>query len=510
MVESKSDRDRFRELEEQHKVQAERYEEAEQMLCRTIARLCVATSGLDSSLDPHLTNLRKAVRQGYGPEVKSRIDDLADAVVTAGEHRKSPVLFDRFVERLNLAGKQIEQARKLWSRLSLSPSQAEDKELDRLAELLGLTEHDEVTGEHKEGGLLGRLFTKSTGKGKSPNERLLDVLNRLEWPAVMLEEVSEIKKSLASKDNPDAWVGVVERISALVSEALTDAQKEVHVAEQFLSDLTKRLDELDQHMRGESSRRENARESGKRLGEAVKAEVDDISDTVHGASDLEQLRKSVLSSLDRIQGHVDNHLRNEEELRQESEKIEKSLRDNMHSLEKEAYDLRREIAKVRETAMRDQLTGLANRRAYDERIEQEYARWKRFNEPLVLLVWDLDNFKTINDTFGHKAGDKALKVIAKTLREHMRETDFLARYGGEEFVVVLSGASSENAFKVAEVMRKAIENAGLHSNNKPVKLTLSGGLSQFQEGDSIIQVFERADKAMYQAKHQGKNQVVIG
>ena len=202
------------------------------------------------------------------------------------------------------------------------------------------------------------------------------------------------------------------------------------------------------------------------------------------------------------------HIEDESKRRSEAEAEVQVLRDQLNSLERNTFDLRRQVARTQEQAMRDALTGLPNRRAYDERVTQEHARFRRFGEPLALLVLDVDDFKKINDTFGHKAGDKALAMIAKILRERVRATDFIARFGGEELVLLLTGASPEDALRVADAMRVAVEQGGLHASGKPVHVTVSGGLSLFAEGDSPEAVFERADRALYEAKRQGKNRIV--
>jgi diguanylate cyclase len=124
---------------------------------------------------------------------------------------------------------------------------------------------------------------------------------------------------------------------------------------------------------------------------------------------------------------------------------------------------------------------------------------------LTLLVWDVDDFKSINDRFGHQAGDKALRVIAQSLKARLRETDFIARFGGEEFVCLLCGAQDEEAFSVAEEMRLSVESSAFHSQGKPVRVTISCGIASFRQGDSLDNVFSRADRALYQAKRKGKN-----
>jgi diguanylate cyclase len=160
-------------------------------------------------------------------------------------------------------------------------------------------------------------------------------------------------------------------------------------------------------------------------------------------------------------------------------------------------------------ALRDPLTGLPNRLAYEERVNQEYARWRRFASPLTMLVWDVDNFKSINDKYGHQAGDEALRVIAQSLKQRLRETDFVARYGGEEFVTLLIGANAQQAFKVAEEMRKKVMESVFQAADQSVSITISCGLSQFAEGDDIESVFARADQAVYQAKRGGKNRCEV-
>ncbi len=133
--------------------------------------------------------------------------------------------------------------------------------------------------------------------------------------------------------------------------------------------------------------------------------------------------------------------------------------------------------------MLDAVTGLPNRSAYDARAHQEHARFKRFGAPLVVCVFDIDDFKAINDRFGHVAGDKALRIIGRTLEQRLRETDFIARYGGEE-------------------------SCGLHTRSKPIAVTISCGLTELRPGDTVDGAFERADSALYEAKRLGKNRCV--
>jgi len=160
-------------------------------------------------------------------------------------------------------------------------------------------------------------------------------------------------------------------------------------------------------------------------------------------------------------------------------------------------------------AMIDALTGIPNRAAYDDRIEQEHKRWKRFARPVSILAWDIDRFKTINDAYGHKAGDKVLRVIGQHLARHVRDTDFVGRYGGEEFVMLLVGTDSDEARTVAEKIRLEISQLGFHFHDRPVSITASCGITAFQGDDTPDAAFDRADKALYQAKEAGRNCCIV-
>jgi len=229
---------------------------------------------------------------------------------------------------------------------------------------------------------------------------------------------------------------------------------------------------------------------------------------VRDATSIGELKQSVQQRLDALRSHLDTYRSTEGERQQQLSEQLSTLTTRLGTLETEATELRKRISAERSQALLDPLTGIPNRLAYQERSAQELARWKRFKTPLSLFVWDVDNFKRINDTYGHKAGDKVLVTIAQLLQQQIRETDFLARYGGEEFIMLASGADLTAARELAEKLRQAVATCGFHFRNDSVPITISCGISEFRNNDTPEQVFERADKAMYRAKQGGRNQVV--
>lgn len=183
---------------------------------------------------------------------------------------------------------------------------------------------------------------------------------------------------------------------------------------------------------------------------------------------------------------------------------EQRITTQQRALEAANAQLQEANQKLAILATQDGLTGLKNYRAFQERLTQECCRAKRHRTPLALLLMDVDHFKTYNDTYGHPAGDVVLKQVAQLLQAQARATDFVARYGGEEFAVILPQTDCPGAYRLAERMRRAIEQAPWLQ--RPI--TLSGGLATFPDPPiSEAQFVEMADKALYQAKAAGRNRI---
>ncbi|MGH7495954.1 MAG: diguanylate cyclase [bacterium] len=167
---------------------------------------------------------------------------------------------------------------------------------------------------------------------------------------------------------------------------------------------------------------------------------------------------------------------------------------------------------TRALSITDSLTGIFNRRHFNERYATEFMRAARYQRPLSVIMIDLDHFKKFNDTHGHLLGDRVLRMAAQVLDENIRKADILARYGGEEFVVILPEIDKAHGRQVAEKLRRAIANATFpKAENQPFGcLTASVGLASFpedaQDGNALLAL---ADQALYEAKARGRNQVVV-
>lgn len=160
-------------------------------------------------------------------------------------------------------------------------------------------------------------------------------------------------------------------------------------------------------------------------------------------------------------------------------------------------------------AMTDELTGLGNKRAMQSSLHREADRAVRYNTPIAALVVDIDYFKSINDGFGHLAGDHILKEIAKSLKATLRASDLCFRFGGEEFVVLLDESSARDARHVAERLRSQIEQTEFCWEGHPIRVTVSVGGTNFFPGETLESFLGRADKALYISKSGGRNRVTF-
>lgn len=160
-------------------------------------------------------------------------------------------------------------------------------------------------------------------------------------------------------------------------------------------------------------------------------------------------------------------------------------------------------------AYQDPLTGLGSRRALETTLERDIGLALRHQYPVSVLVIDVDHFKKINDTFGHKAGDKVLREVARLMQSELRLTDPAFRYGGEEFVVILNKARSKGAMGLAERIRRRIAETTLEIGQNKIDVSVSIGIASVQIGDDMHSLFERADRALYQAKCAGRNRCSV-
>ncbi|MDI6741049.1 MAG: GGDEF domain-containing protein [Candidatus Edwardsbacteria bacterium] len=215
---------------------------------------------------------------------------------------------------------------------------------------------------------------------------------------------------------------------------------------------------------------------------------------------LERFRRIHFFNRRRLLGELGNAY-------EELQALNRSLAEANEQKTRLLEQLQMQARELEQQSREDGLTGLYNRRYLDFRIENEFARAKRYNRNLAVIMGDIDLFKRVNDTYSHLVGDEVLKVIAHLFRENLREVDFVARYGGEEFVMLLPETPSNGAIMVCERIRSEIEHYNWGAVRPGLKVTMSFGLANDVSVKDHNEMLGKADAKLYEAKKNGRNQV---
>lgn len=336
---------------------------------------------------------------------------------------------------------------------------------------------------------------------------LLRILENIYVSDQSVALANKIKEKVSGGLNWYEFVAVLEDISSVITASLGRERAEF---QEFLNELNSSLEQVQEYVQSSRESDAEARTTDQAMDIEVRNQVAGIAETVRKAENIQDLKHSVQGQLEVILQSMDDFKEVKQEHHQSVFERAQVLEERITVMEKESAELKANLAQQEEQALRDALTGLPNRAAYDRWIKNELtATAAQAPDTLgtVVVVCDVDHFKKVNDTYGHLAGDKVLKILAKEISSRIRKTDFLARYGGEEFVLMLPNVALEDASALVDPIREAIANCPFHFKETQVQITMSFGLAQYVSGMQAEQVFERADKALYQAKATGRNRV---
>jgi len=311
--------------------------------------------------------------------------------------------------------------------------------------------------------------------------------------------------------------GQIEDFIVLRDDIITLAQaynqminEERSLVTEFISEIGAGLLEVERQYLDTMNQTGQNQSANTKFNSLLENHVEDMKKSAQLSSTLAEFRDLVMSRLASIRTALEEKRRNEalsqERLKEEME----SLNQNLNKMKKEVDEVHEKRKALEKEILIDPLTGVANRRALRERLKNELYRFQRYQQFFSLLLFDVDQFKVINDRYGHWAGDRCLKEIMKRIRPILRETDFIGRWGGDEFLVIFPGTDLDSAAAVAERLRKLIENTRFVYHKQEISLAVSIGVTEILDSDQSQEtVFNRADKAMYKAKKRGGNQVAV-
>lgn len=333
-----------------------------------------------------------------------------------------------------------------------------------------------------------------------------DLLQQIDPPPTATDNYRHAREQIAKGLNWYELVSTLEEIGVIVLAALDRGQGEF---QEFLVGISKRLDEAHQVIQASRQNHSERQRDDDTLNRIVRNEVQQMQVQVAAATQLDVLRVAIGQRLDGIVGALDLHRESSSQRQQKLEQQLGVLTERLRDMELQSAAVEKRMIEQQRLALIDTLTQLPNRKAYDQRVLEECERWKRYGRPLTLAVCDLDHFKSINDQFGHLAGDKVLRIIAKTLRARLRKSDFIARFGGEEFVILMPETDGNEALHALETLREAVVQCPFHFRDQRVGVTVSIGIASFNAEATPECVFERADAALYRAKEAGRNRCIV-
>ncbi len=303
--------------------------------------------------------------------------------------------------------------------------------------------------------------------------------------------------SINIREPAEKFLNIIDMIKAKISRDLGDTNT---VFFNLLGQVKDLEESLYKEFGGESQLREM-----ENFETNIEQQIGSISESFNLYKTVNEIRNAVALKLKKISELVSLKKKDETRKAQEARNSIARLKRKVADMEQKAQKISQQAKQFEKAAMRDGLTGLFSRGAFDLKFREAIHECMEKKKSFALVMFDVDKFKSINDTLGHIAGDKVLKKVAECLEETFRKDDVIARYGGDEFVAFIWGVSEEMARERVADFKKNLKKRHFVSHKAgEINLTVSAGISVFLEGDTAESVIERADKAMYSTKQRGK------
>jgi len=451
--------------------------------------------GADSQLPEKLQALLRSWAEAAGPGGGSPAESAEAAVPQASVPAAAPQ---------GARSAQADQVQQLRDLLAQTIDVGLAARLERFPELAGearalaqqAREVRNADGWARFSAQLKQLWYRLEVRAES-DEELLNALLRL--LGLLVNNVGELVED-------DRWVsGQLTAVREVINEPLSIER--VQRAERGIKDVIYKQSMLKHSLR-------EAKSTLKNLIGAFVEQLGEMSASTagyHGRVERYAQRLETADDLPTLKGIVDELMSDTRMVQLDMQRYRDDIsqaREQAELAEQRVRELEAELEQVSGQVREDQLTGTLNRRGLEDAMQREVARAERRKAPLCVAVLDLDNFKKLNDTYGHQAGDEALVHLTSVVKNALRPTDILARFGGEEFIILFGDTRISQAVEVMRRLQRELTRRFFLHNNERLLITFSAGVAALHPGETQESVFGRADKAMYQAKLQGKNRVV--
>lgn len=347
-----------------------------------------------------------------------------------------------------------------------------------------------------------KTHKKETYQCEDACNELQELIINLDIGDAYLKQLDDIRQKIAALNDP---IKLPEYCISIISIIIDSTREERRLSRHFLYSLNDSLSDFYMNFAKNVKQAESSFDEQEQCIKTIQRKSARLKSNAEQAVNMEALRNDIFAYAENVEKLI---LMKE---KSKTENIQFQLQNmvrEIKELQDETKGYQRTINKQNTQLHIDFLTKIPNRAAWSERLEQEYNRCKRYKNPLKLAIIDVDKFKKINDSFGHLAGDKVLKAVAQTLQKSLRNVDFLARYGGEEFTVLLPEINQQQMHVALEKLCHKVKSIPFKFKKETITITISIGCTDFFDGDDLDTVFERADNALYEAKRNGRDQVI--
>ncbi|AXT37755.1 diguanylate cyclase [Alteromonas sp. BL110] len=373
-------------------------------------------------------------------------------------------------------------------------------------EMIGLEQPETVEArpEKKESATAGSI------KDENPHYRsILVELNHLITSYAQKkpsdQQLNDIKQRLdEGMDNEQLLKSCVVILRMIVQDAMSEAS----LTGKVIQSLHRSLGEISNDVNTTIENSQVQFEQRKAGTEQIKRHISYIEETVSESDSLESLKEQTQLRVEKLVATLSEQQDSDEQGQEALLALLSTMQSRIDTLQQQTSVYKKKLAEQAMQSRTDPLTRLPNRQAYNEKLDAAFANYKENGTTLAVAVVDIDHFKSINDRFGHAAGDKTLQVVSKFLKQNLSENDFVARWGGEEFVMLLPESQMTEIDEKLNEIRTKLAAMPFKFKQEKVKITASFGASCFGNEDTTETVFERADEYLYKAKRNGRNLVV--
>ncbi|WP_432453869.1 MULTISPECIES: GGDEF domain-containing protein [unclassified Agarivorans] len=485
-------------------------------LISSLSKICY---GLDEQLDNKLQQLIKDVESNDDLSAISQYQNELDGLFKQHSKTLKTVLAhnQRIIKTSGESLKRInglppQLRRKLTDFLEQSPAYSHSDNQARIEQLLNyyyqaLLNKPSIGGAHTSNENVTAVKPKESILDSRLHTRICDDLQRLitelDYSGEVGNKLAQIRSDLLVGIEPSDLPSLCINVIQLIIEGSREERK---AAQEFLYSLNESLGGAHDQFVDSLSQSKSIHQNQQQNNSVLKDRILELGAEVRSSSNLDSLKHSIQNRL--IQ--ITDVFKEKEQLEQRTTELLNELGEvelKLRLVREETQEYKKRLNAHKHKLFIDSLTQVYNRAALDERLELEYKRWKRYGYNLGMAIIDIDHFKSINDQFGHMAGDKALKVIARALQNSLRDTDFLARFGGEEFVLLMPNISPDAVMVPLDNIREQIKTLPFRFKEKQVSITVSIGATLFKDSDKPLDAFERADQALYESKSSGRDKV---